>query len=367
MLVTRQGFEAAAVELEKSLETCAFAAIDCEMTGIMGDDSTRPLLSDTPGERYKKCAKVATRFQLMQVGVCPFHASEDGKSFTGTPFTFYVLPDAKANAPVHMLTSTVAFHAGCDFDFNAWLKGGIPYLSEAAYAGLAEKLARSDEPREGEKRERVVISSEADRAFFNAAISDLRAWLARCGDGGEAEFMLPECNAFLRRAFYEELEAAFPECVVESRMVADDPPPPPPPPPPTALSSEAPPAPPAPPSEAETAAETAKTAEAKPPTAEGELGANPLASPSAPTPPAQVQAQVPSTGGGGSGVGARTSGAPSGPPATAGSGQPSGHGRQRRRMVVLKLSDAQRAERTAAKRAAKLAGAPPPSPPMNPP
>ena len=141
MLVTRSGFEAAAAELETSLASCDFVAIDCEMTGIQIDDSTRPLLSDTPSERYRKCAKVASKFQLMQVGVCPFHATEDGTGFTGSPFTFYVLPDAKANAPLLMLSSTAAFHASCDFDFNAWLKGGIPYLSEATYAALAEKLA----------------------------------------------------------------------------------------------------------------------------------------------------------------------------------------------------------------------------------
>ena len=43
-------------------------------------------------------------------GICPFHASEDGNSFVGTPFTFYVCPDAKANTPIFMLSSTAAFH-----------------------------------------------------------------------------------------------------------------------------------------------------------------------------------------------------------------------------------------------------------------
>lgn len=39
------------------------------------------------------------------------------------------------------------------------------------------------------------------------------------GRAAPAEFVLPECNAFLRRAFYEELESSFPDCVVESREV----------------------------------------------------------------------------------------------------------------------------------------------------
>ena len=207
MLVTKQGFEAAAAELEQSLASCDFAAIDCEMTGIqLGDDSSRPMLSDTPSRRYKKCVKVASKFQLMQVGICPFHASEDGNSFVGTPFTFYVCPDAKANTPIFMLSSTAAFHASCDFDFNAWLKGGIPYLSEAAYSALAERLARTDEPRDGEKRERVVISAESDRAL-NAAIAELRAWhdgSVGAGTTAENEFMLrsatPSAARFLRGA-----------------------------------------------------------------------------------------------------------------------------------------------------------------------
>ena len=72
-LVSRDGFEEAAAELEAALATCDFVAIDCEMTGITSDDSTRPMLDDTPEARYLKCAHVASKFQLMQVGICPMH------------------------------------------------------------------------------------------------------------------------------------------------------------------------------------------------------------------------------------------------------------------------------------------------------
>ena len=138
-LVTKDGFAAAALALEEKLATADFVAVDCDMTGITDNDLTKPQINDTPSLRYSKCSKIASKFQLMQVGVCPFHSTEDGKHYVGTPFTFYVLPDAKANSPLLMYTSTAAFHASCDFDFNAWLKGGVPFLSEAAYAATAEK------------------------------------------------------------------------------------------------------------------------------------------------------------------------------------------------------------------------------------
>ena len=161
-LVTKDGFAAAALALEEKLATADFVAVDCEMTGITDNDLTKPQINDTPSLRYSKCSKIASKFQLMQVGVCPFHSTEDGKHYVGTPFTFYVLPDAKANSPLLMYTSTAAFHASCDFDFNAWLKGGVPFLSEAAYAATAEKLSRTEEPPR-EKRERVVISADSDK------------------------------------------------------------------------------------------------------------------------------------------------------------------------------------------------------------
>lgn len=307
-LVTRDTFREAAGALEAELASCAFCAFDCEMTGITADDSLRPQIDDTPSVRYAKASQIANKFQLMQVGVCPFHESEEGQ-FSAKPYTFYVLPDAESNVPILMYTPTVAFHVKNDFDFNTWLKLGVPYLSETAYATLAARLDAAEEPSREQRRERVVLSADADRAFFAAAIDDLKAWLKRqreeepgggegCGEGGkdaaagraEENFhMLPECNAFLRRAFYEELQAEFPECVVESRTVEDTPP-----------------------------LEAASVG-----TADVQAAAN--------------TAGAVGGAGGGPGGNARSSG-----------------GKAKRRMVVMKLTEAQKAERAAAKRAAKL-------------
>lgn len=180
-LITRDNFSDAAARLEAELERCAFAAIDCEMTGIFlgSDENTKPTLNDTTASRYAKCARVASRFQLMQVGVCPFRAREDGTGYVSTPFTFYVLPDAKANAPLLMYTSTASFHAGNNFDFNAWLKGGVSFLSESTYESLAARLTdrAAESMSERPKRDRVVLTHEADRSFFETAIGELRAWL----------------------------------------------------------------------------------------------------------------------------------------------------------------------------------------------
>ena len=214
-LVTRDNFTAAADRCEALLRTCAFVSIDCEMTGIKGESTERPALGDLTKQRYERCAKVASKFSLMQVGVCPFHPDGNG-GFTASPFTFYVLPDVKtASGPIVMFADTAAFHAENDFDFNAWLKKGVAFLSEAAFEAALARATAEPEPRE--PRDRVVITNENDKTFFATSIAELRAWYD--GDAAE-EFIMPDCNAFLRRAFYEELEASFEEAVVESRMIA---------------------------------------------------------------------------------------------------------------------------------------------------
>ena len=147
--------------LEALLQTCNFVAIDCEMTGISLDENTRPTIDDTPNSRYQKCSRIASKFSLMQVGVCPFESNGDD-GFIASPFTFYVLADTKTGAPLVMYQSTLAFHAKNDFDFNAWLKCGVPFMSEATYEEVLARITTEPEPRERRERGRQVGVGEVD-------------------------------------------------------------------------------------------------------------------------------------------------------------------------------------------------------------
>ena len=68
-------------------------------------------------------------------------------SLTATPYTFYVMPDAKSRTRLVMNSDTAAFHVKNHFDFNAWIKVAQPAPQEAiaqASAALEESAVAKD-------------------------------------------------------------------------------------------------------------------------------------------------------------------------------------------------------------------------------
>ena len=98
MDVTSENFSEAAAQLEALLPTCAFYAIDEEMTGIMLSKETAPNMADVCEARYAKMKRVVREYSLMQVGICLFHEQPDG-SLLSRPFNFYVFPGASNPNP----------------------------------------------------------------------------------------------------------------------------------------------------------------------------------------------------------------------------------------------------------------------------
>ena len=222
MDVTHENFSAAVDALEALLPTAEFVAIDEEMTGIMLDKSTAPHAGDTLETRYQKMKRVTHEFNLIQVGVCLYHR-EEGK-LVARPFNFYVLPDAKsACARLTMHVSTAEFHKTNGLNFNTWLCQGIPFLSSAEFDALESKL--DDDADEAAPASRIELTRPADKQFVANALASIAAWLPGSseGEGGMYELVLPECNAFLRKALFELLQHQYPELTAESRALPEAP------------------------------------------------------------------------------------------------------------------------------------------------
>ena len=234
MEVTGANFDAAANELESLLPSAEFVAVDEEMTGIVLDRTTQPNPGDTTESRYQKMKCVVKHFNLMQVGICTFHRSADG-GLVARPFNFYVLADPKsAHARLTMDVSTVEFHRANGMDWTKWLNASVPFMSSLE---LAAQVAKVDEDLSAhEAKPRVELSREADKEFVATAMAGVAAWRAAliekeeagdaaeaegAGETGAAEYVLPECNGFLRRALHERLED-FGDLVGESRPIAPD-------------------------------------------------------------------------------------------------------------------------------------------------
>jgi poly(A)-specific ribonuclease len=145
--ITRATFELAAAALAELLPTAEFVAVDCEMTGIHLAGS-QPSQRDTTQERYDKMRRVATAYSLIQVGICTFHRDPSGagggaRPLVARPFNFSVLP-SMAGGPRRLLLdlSACSFLRGNRMDFNAWIDGGVPFLSEAEVEEAAAALRR---------------------------------------------------------------------------------------------------------------------------------------------------------------------------------------------------------------------------------
>lgn len=220
MDVTAENFDVAATQLESLLPTCAFYAIDEEMTGIMLSKETAPTMGDVCEQRYAKMRRVVHEFTLMQVGICLFHEQPDG-SFLSRPFNFYVFPGASSRRRIVMDASTAHFHRSNHMDFNKWVLQGVPYLSAAEYDAEAEALLAEPAP---QARPRLTLTRDDDVTFMATVLAQLHAWLEEpwAEDGAPSELALPATNPFLRRALFEEVEqlrAERPELQAESRAV----------------------------------------------------------------------------------------------------------------------------------------------------
>ena len=244
MDVTRENFEAAATLLESLLPTCAFVAIDEEMTGITLDKASKPCLSDSPEARYKKMCRVAEEFMLMQVGICLFHATDDG-GYVARPFNVYVFPAESSPRRMVMSTSTAHFHVSNKMDFNRWICEGVPFLDAGRHKVMRDKIQADADVRDqpaaaaDDGRKPLVATRPADVAFVKEAMEGLLKWeAAGAGDVSAAativdadadqqkpplavSYELPACNGFLRRILHEQIGARCPQLSVESRETSD--------------------------------------------------------------------------------------------------------------------------------------------------
>jgi hypothetical protein len=104
-----------------------------------------------------------------------------------------------------MHVSTAEFHKTNGLNFNTWLCQGIPFLSSAEFDALESKL--DDDADEAAPASRIELTRPADKQFVANALASIAAWLPGSseGEGGMYELVLPECNAFLRKALFELL------------------------------------------------------------------------------------------------------------------------------------------------------------------
>jgi hypothetical protein len=207
MDVTRDNFVEVYPQFKALLDTCKYFAFDEEMTGILGIGDMQQKRDDTVQLRYQKMVEVATKYSIIQFGVCLFHDSNDGKSVVATPFNFYVFPNGGGD--LVMSPSSIDFLRKNNMNFDTWLSKGITYVDEKG----EEKLrSRFYPPATAEPKSLIVLSRQSDIEYTEKSMSAVTDMLATAPNSDVSEplsITLQPANSYLRRVLYEQLEARF--------------------------------------------------------------------------------------------------------------------------------------------------------------
>jgi len=79
-------------QLEKSIRSADFIAIDTEFSGCKQANDDRPHDYDTIESRYQKMRLICSRFFAFQFGICTFKWDEDKRKYVARPYVLYLFP-----------------------------------------------------------------------------------------------------------------------------------------------------------------------------------------------------------------------------------------------------------------------------------
>ncbi|RQM30725.1 hypothetical protein B5M09_008478 [Aphanomyces astaci] len=210
MDVTRHNFAEALVDLEKqlALPSCRFVAIDTEFTGLTPSEFTREKVIDTLEERYAKVRSSGENFLITQFGVALVHVAdsidvEDEAKTWISCWNFYVFPRPYQNVDARFLcqASSMQFMAEHGFDFNKFIRDGIPYLSRKSELSVRRSHEKSIANLGKSPPEKITVGRHFDKLFLTETVERIDTWLADSASAdasSPAELFISARNSFRR-------------------------------------------------------------------------------------------------------------------------------------------------------------------------
>ncbi|KFU91405.1 Poly(A)-specific ribonuclease PARN-like domain-containing protein 1, partial [Chaetura pelagica] len=140
--------------------------LDMEFTGLHSafPRNNEPSLFDSPAERYLKARQSVQRFTVTQLGLAIFSNETPNKYVVHSYNFFLFLKDVE----VTLSASSIQFLSHYGFDYNKFLKDGIPYMNEAQEKMLIQHLLVGS----------WKVSSAQDRDVLKKAIDEVTCWIA---------------------------------------------------------------------------------------------------------------------------------------------------------------------------------------------
>ena len=210
MDVTRDNFHELYPILKEKLLTCKFLSFDEEMSGINGTDPLqRYKKDDIPNTRYTKMRSIATKYSIIQFGICFFHDSPEGEDgFIASPYNFYLFPDYGTDIVVS--ASSIDFLRKNKMDFGTWIGKGIPFVDSKGEEWLRKKYSMNEVKETTvptpDSKKLMTLSRQSDLDFMKTNFQLFDEFLK---DSSSDIFEFQECNSYLRRYIYQQIETVY--------------------------------------------------------------------------------------------------------------------------------------------------------------
>ncbi|KAF9947043.1 hypothetical protein BGZ70_002906 [Mortierella alpina] len=211
MEILKENFEASLPLLQKAIAECDFVAMDTEMTGLSAPiNNYKP--QDSLATRYSKVTHSAASFLVVQLGICTFTWSDEIGGFEARPFNFPCFPssadEAKAGERFFQCQSTsLEFLINNGFDFNKWIRHGIPYLThpeEEAY--IIRKTEKEAHNATASDTSNNIPVDDRNREFIVSTTAKIQEWLQ---SSEEETLTVTANNSFFRRLVYQIVRTDF--------------------------------------------------------------------------------------------------------------------------------------------------------------
>ncbi|XP_050645174.1 poly(A)-specific ribonuclease PNLDC1 isoform X1 [Macaca thibetana thibetana] len=194
-------FEESLPLLQELVQEADFVGLDIEFTGLRSNLSGPQQISlfDLPSEWYLKTRQSVQQFTICQIGLSVFSAIEgEANKYIAHSCNFFLFPTTFGilDSEFSFQASSVQFLNQYGFNYNKFLKNGIPYMNEEQ-----EKKIRHD-ILTGNWR----VRSSPDKDQIKAVIDKVTRWLDLAKEGdwmtlpGIAGFQAFEVQLVLRQA-----------------------------------------------------------------------------------------------------------------------------------------------------------------------
>ncbi|XP_027256765.1 poly(A)-specific ribonuclease PNLDC1 [Cricetulus griseus] len=187
--------------LHDIIDEADFVGLDIEFTGLRSNSSRPQQISlfDLPSEWYMKTRQSVQQFTICQIGLSVFSSIEgESNKYVAHSCNFFLFPTTFGilDSEFSFQASSVQFLNQYGFDYNKFLKNGIPYMNEEQEKKIRESILRGN----------WRVRSSLDKDQIKVVIDKVTRWLDLAEEGdrmtlpGIAGFQAYEVQMVLRQA-----------------------------------------------------------------------------------------------------------------------------------------------------------------------